>query len=852
MSKRILSWVVLVTMVLGLAMSVQAAARRSRSRNRPAKVVTMEQMEAAIAKAKGVLLKRQDPKTGAWADITGGGLDYVKNERQAGVTSLVVYALLSEGMSIKDRPIAKALGWLKKQRVGWTYTLGLRCQVWRLAKREDKVYASWLARDMKALVRASGSRKEWRGAYDYRTLKATRAIPGKKNTDPRLSTRYDNSNSQYGVLGVWAGWASDLKIPSLYWHRTLEHWTKCQQTDGGWVYSGGEGDKNTQTSTPAMTAAGLASMFVCYDAFRASDFLECGKDTENKSIQRGLAWFDANFETSLSIPNDKIPYYLYAVERVGLASGYKYFGTVDWFQHGAEKLLSIRKEDGSWDSWGVDTGTALSMLYLIRGRQPLLFTRLKYDGDWKNRSRAVANLCRWFTLALERDLHWQIVGTNTEPEQWHDAPILVITGQKDPKFTEADLEKLKRFIWQGGTILSIAECDGEDFDKAMKQYYKAILPDCELAELPRTHPLYSIRADLDKRFVFSQATNGVRALAIHSPVDLTKAWQLNQPKVDSEKPYFDAGLSVAMVVTDKSFHSIRGNDWPAPVDSTLALLARRSARVATTKSAISVVRIKHNADPNCEPLAWQRLTRKMVQEDLVEIRLAEALLPIEDLAKQMPSLAVLSGRGVLTLSASERSKLKSYVQEGGALWVDPIGGDAEFATSAKAILTDLFEKTPLTLIDKEDPLLTTKGRMIEKVAYRRAARKRDKGKDCRLELLRLQDNRLGVIYSREGLTEGLLGTMPYRADGYMPKTSFAIGRNVLLELVDVQSAKAKRVRDKLQADRVKEAEARRIEREKVRAETAKRRAEDIAKRDTKRAAKRAAAMEQQKKSSAPK
>ena len=842
MSKWILSRVVLVAMVLGLAMSAQAASRRSGSRSGTANPVTIRQMEAAIAKAKGVLLKRQDPRTGAWADITGG-TDNVKNERQAGVTSLVVYALLSEGMSIKDPPIAKALGYLKKQRVGWTYTLGLRCQVWRLAMREDEKYRGWLARDMKLLIRASGSRKEWRGAYDYRAKKAARAPRGEKNIDPRDSKRYDNSNSQYGVLGVWAGWTSDLKIPSVYWHRTLEHWTKCQQTDGGWIYSGGEGDKNTQPSTPAMTAAGLASMFVCYDAFRASDFLECGKDTENKAIQRGLAWFDTNFEKSLSIQNDKIPYYLYAVGRVGLASGYKYFGTVDWFHHGAKKLLSIRKEDGSWDSWGTDTGTALSMLYLIRGRQPLLFTRLKYDGDWKNRSRAIANFCRWASRSLERDLHWQIVGTDTEPEQWHDAPILVITGQKDPKFTEADLEKLKRFIWQGGTILSIAECDGEGFDKAMKQYYKAILPDHELSPLPRTHALYSIRTDLDKRFVFSQATNGARALAIHSPVDLTKAWQLNQPKEEPEKPYFDAGLSVAMMVTDKSSRSTRGNDWPAPVDKKLALLVRRAATVATAKPAISVVRLQHNADPNCEPLAWQRLTRKIIHGDLVAVQLAEELLPIEELAKQMPALAVLSGRGVLTLSESEQAKLKSYVQEGGALWVDPIGGDAEFATSARAILSAMFKKTPLAVIDKEDPLLTTKGRRIGKIAYRRATRKRDKGTDCRLELLRLQDNRLGVVYSREGLTEGLLGTMPYNADGILPETSLAIGRNVLLELIDVRFAKAQRLREEQQAERVKAAEARRVAREKARAEAAERRAADIAARDARRAARRAASQE---------
>ena len=85
--------------------------------------------------------------------------------------------------------------------------------------------------------------------------------------------------------------------------------------------------------------------------------------------------------------------------------------------------------------------------------------------------------------------------------------------------------------------------------------------------------------------------------------------------------------------------------------------------------------------------------------------------------------------------------------------------------------------------------------------------------------------------------------MPYNADGTMPETSLAIGRNVLLELIDVRFAKAQRLREEQQAERVKAAEARRVEREKARAEAAERRAADIAARDARRAARRAASQE---------
>src|SRR5690606_8028793 len=61
-----------------------------------------------------------------------------------------------------------------------------------------------------------------------------------------------------------------------------------------------------------------------------------------RSLERGLQWMQHRF-TPADNPGQSsrhFYYYLYGVERVGLASGYKYFGDRDWFRQGAAELLN--------------------------------------------------------------------------------------------------------------------------------------------------------------------------------------------------------------------------------------------------------------------------------------------------------------------------------------------------------------------------------------------------------------------------------------------------------------------------------------------------------------------------------
>ena len=98
-------------------------------------------------------------------------------------------------------------------------------------------------------------------------------------------------------------------------------------------------------------------------------------------------------------------YYLYGVERVGIASGYSRFGEKDWFRLGAAELIRrLCKWDETTHAFTVHERTAgdgrattiktddlaFALMFLSRGRAPVAINKLDFGGsaaNWNNRPR---------------------------------------------------------------------------------------------------------------------------------------------------------------------------------------------------------------------------------------------------------------------------------------------------------------------------------------------------------------------------------------------------------------------------------------------------------------------------------
>ncbi|HET6249195.1 MAG TPA: DUF4159 domain-containing protein [Tepidisphaeraceae bacterium] len=748
------------------------------------RAVTPAEIDAAVQKAKAFLYTQQKPG-GHWeidAQRVGVKHDHMQMQGDTfgGFTALATYALLASGESPKDARIVSAVKFLEDADIVGIYALGLRANVWPYIPPTDKRAKLMSERDARLIIAGMNTGKENpanAGFWDYGNGRGF----GLKG-----SGRIDHSVSQYGVLGLWACAQNDVPIPREVWEKIDSGWKSHQYADGGWSYDGAPPDN--KLPSPSMTAAGVATLFITDDMISINRGIDCKGNIINDNIERGLAWMTAHFDR---VDN---PYALYGVERIGMASGRKYFGDIDWYATGAARLLKSQRADGSWVGGfpGGDNTTAatsFALLFLARGRTPAVFSKLEYDfpskldptktveGNWNQRPRDVANFTRWVGYQTEREMSWQVVNLKAAVEDIEDAPVLYISGDQDLKFAPADDAKLREFIQTGGIVIGNADCPvaKKAFVKGFEALGHRLFPKYEFRDLPANHLIFTDQPYLANKWKTPQKlrslSNGVREMMVLIPeADPSRTWQTHTDF--KQDPAFQLGADIFLYAIDKQNIGVKGVSYIIRPDTNL--IADRSTKVA---------RLMLGDNPDPEPGAWLRLAALFHNQYHLDVDTVPLKLGDKKLAHC--KIAHLTGTGRIILSAETRQQMVDYVNAGGTLVIDAAGGNVDFADSmanelkaAFGVAAEVGLKQPLPL---ESPLYNLPDAKIAGVSYREIYRRQSVGKLKTPRLNGIQiGKRLAIFYSREDLTAGMVGEPVDGISGYTPQFATDIMRNIVL------------------------------------------------------------------------
>lgn len=69
-------------------------------------------------------------------------------------------------------------------------------------------------------------------------------------------------------------------------------------------------------------------------------------------------------------------------------------------------------------------------------------------------------------------------------------PFVVMTGEQDFHFTQKERENLKKYLENGGFLLSSAGCSNKDFDRAFRREMTAIFGKDTVKKIPMDHPIF--------------------------------------------------------------------------------------------------------------------------------------------------------------------------------------------------------------------------------------------------------------------------------------------------------------------------------------------------------------------------
>lgn len=740
---------------------IQSSRNRRQTPRRPvARPIVMpstgigdQEIGRAITKAVDHLLSQFDPAKAQLRDVKTDP----PSTHDAGLNALAVYALLQAAQALPEDPRLNIRGRTLKPLIDRmrdmqfkggpeTYARAIRATALAVHNRVEDRAA--LQADLQWLLEGTHD-----GGYTY--IEQHRALP-----------HWDNSNSQYGLLGVWSAAEVGLDVPDSYWAKIRQHWMDSQAENGQWAYGDGG-----ISGTLSMTAAGIASMFVAFDYLDAPRVATAvGGDPLPRALARALHWLESG-DNGAPIAVDG--YTMYGLERVGLASGLKYFGQRDWYKHFASKLIRGQQPDGSWGFGTVDHSYFL--LFLARGRHPVLMNKLRIDDGaggerafWANRPRDVASLTRFAVRELERPLNWQIVPLSRDWTEWFDSPVLYLASHQPIALGDREIEKLRSFARAGGMLFLHADAASPQFDAFARELAGKLFPEHELAELPPDHEVYSLHFKIDPKPRLLGVSNGVRLLMVYSPQDLAQHWQGRDEA--GQRTSFEQGVNLFLYAAGKSdLRNRLASPYLPPVPANVK-----------PSHTLSLTRAKHGGKWDPEPDAFVRFGRWLEYQTGYRLLLNEA--SVLELDPDRHPAAHLTVGGGYDFTQAEIDAVRQYIERGGTMIVEAAGSSpAAIESLGVGLLGRAFAQTKRTILPGDHLIYTGREEGMD-AADRPSLRigtERLLGKGAaRLELIEHGKGR--VIYSPLDLSAGLVQTGAQSVMGYTPAYAQSLMRNLVL------------------------------------------------------------------------
>jgi hypothetical protein len=756
----------------------------------------VEQVKRGID--RGVKYLRQAQRLeGSWeVDVTAAGV-------KGGWTSLALLALLNAGVPADDPAVARGLAWLRRQTSGMTYVRALQAMVYAEAglpedRERIKENVDWL-------IRARLMRGDLLLGWTY-TLNP--------------SATADNSNTQYALLGLYAGKTAGIAIRRDVWESIRDFYIRTQQPDGGWLYSE-RGAPHGSGSSLTMTTAGLSGLIIAgQELNKAREVLRqggtadnCGVYEESWPVARALNWISGPARDRFSLEMPKRTFYnLYGIERAGRLSGLRFFGPHDWYREGCQFLVGRQHDDGSWseagfyDQWPV-VSTSFALLFLSKGRTPVLVSKLVHgpwprrsnDNDWNNDRNDLRHLTEFCSRELFKKLPlaWQSFdvlravedrnGARSEEELLEvtsdllQSPIAYITGHKSPlrRFTAVEKELLKKYVENGGFLLAEACCGSKEFDRGFRDLARELWPENDLVDLPAEHGVWRAHFPVAPGSFHLQGLQmGCKTVLIYSPEDLSCLWESASPDSGRGQLAFRMGANIVAYAT--------GMEPPRPRLTPAELAAAKDDRRTVPRGYLKAAQLRHGGDWQPAPRAMRNLLSHLHKLAGVDVALKTETLPIYHENLVDFRFLYMHGRGAFSFPDEQLGKLRFNLQSGGLLLADACCGSEAFDKSFRKFVEQLFPGQKLMPIAPTDELLSKELNGAALTAQNIRCR-RERGGPMRpvapfLEGIKI-DGRWVVIYSKYDLGCALERHQSSDCLGYDHESALRIGSAAVLYLL---------------------------------------------------------------------
>ncbi len=121
-------------------------------------------------------------------------------------------------------------------------------------------------------------------------------------------------------------------------------------------------------------------------------------------------------------------------------------------------------------------------------RYDITLARVKYTGgDWYNDPSTLPNLASEINKRTTIKVAPEQATVSLSSIDLFDYPFIFLTGHKEIKLSQAEIERLREYLVKGGFLYAD---DDYGLDKSFRQEIEKVFPGINFEELPFTHPIY--------------------------------------------------------------------------------------------------------------------------------------------------------------------------------------------------------------------------------------------------------------------------------------------------------------------------------------------------------------------------
>ncbi len=367
-----------------------------------------------------------------------------------------------------------------------------------------------------------------------------------------------------------------------------------------------------------------------------------------------------------------------------------------------------------------------------------------------------------------------------------ELPLLYVTGWTPmPKLSDEILAKLRRYLYDGGTLVVHAQCGRPEFVRSARLQLARLFPHRQMAALDTDSPVYrsyfrvnrmrfrkdkmpfqSIPPQLEAIYI------GCRPAVIFSPIDLNCGWDVvNQPIEGGILYHQQDALALGVNIITCTLANLKY----ARAFATEKVYHQQDDK---TRDQLVIGQIVHRGDWDPTPHGLPNLMKYLAAHSTLNVQFKRVPVSLtDDKAFDHPVL-YLTGLRDFAFDEGEIARLRTYLASGGVLVADAAAGQRAFDVAFRREIRRVLPQAELKTIPLKSPLYEAPFK-IRAVDYTDAVKAGEPNLNApSLEGIVL-DGSLSVIYSRLSLGNGW-EQIPYTYNlGYSDEDALRLGVNIL-------------------------------------------------------------------------